>query len=162
MAKFALSLRTQHYLFDWGDTLMVDIPNQTGPMCDWPKVQVVEGAKACLQRLSQNAQCHLATNAQDSTEVQIRLGLKRAGLSEYISLIFCRENLGVGKTDPSYYQKITDKLNVNPEHITMVGDSLERDVHQALKAGLKAVWFNPNNVHVAPGILAINKLDLLT
>lgn len=141
---------------------MVDIPNQTGPICDWPQVQVVDGAKTCLQRLSQHAQCHLATNAEDSTESQIRLALQRAGLSGYIEHIFCRENLGVGKTDPSYYQKITDKLKVNPQYITMVGDSLERDVHQALRAGIKAVWFNPNGSQAASGIMAINKLELLT
>jgi len=57
----------------------------------------------------------LATNAEDSTEAQIRLALIRVGLSEHINHIFCRENLGVGKTVPSYYQKTTDKLNVNPK-----------------------------------------------
>ena len=154
--------KTQHYLFDWGDTLMVDIPHQTGPMCDWPKVQVVEGALACLRRLSQQAFCHLATNAQDSSETQIRLALKRVGLSEYIEHIFCYENLGVGKTDSSYYQTITTKLDVRPESITMVGDSLERDVQQALKAGLKAVWFNPKNRHVEADIRSIYKLSMLT
>jgi HAD superfamily hydrolase (TIGR01549 family) len=141
---------------------MVDLPNQTGPMCDWPQIQAFEGAKACLQRLSQHAQCHLATNAEDSTESQIRLALQRAGLSEYIEHIFCRENLGGGKTDLSYYPKITDTLKVNPEHITMVGDSLERDVHQALRAGIKAVWFNPNGSQATSDIMAINKLKLLT
>jgi len=155
-------VKTKHYLFDWGDTLMVDIPNQTGSMCDWPQIHAVEGAKACLQRLSHHAQCHLATNAEDSTEAQIRLALKRAGLSEHINHIFCRENLGVGKTDVSYYQKITDKLNVNPDQVTMVGDSLERDVHQALKAGIKAVWFNPKNRHVEADIRSIYKLSMLT
>ena len=73
-----MTASTKHYLLDWGDTLMVDPPSQTGPMCDWPHIQVVEGAKACLQRLSQYAQCHLATNGEDSTEAQIRLALKRA------------------------------------------------------------------------------------
>lgn len=154
-------LTTQHYLFDWGDTLMVDMPDQTGPMCDWPKVQAVEGAKACLQRLGQHAQCHLATNAADSTEAQIRLALKRAGLSEYIESIFCRENLGMGKTDSGYYATITEKLNVSPEQITMVGDSLERDVQPALKAGLKALWFNSNNHPTATEYLMVDKLDKL-
>jgi putative hydrolase of the HAD superfamily len=104
----------------------------------------------------------LATNAENSTEAQIRLALKRAGLSEYIGHVFCRENLDVRKADPSYYQKITDKLNVNPEQVTMVGDPLERDVHPEIKVGIKAFWFNPNGNHVVSGILAINKLDLLT
>jgi FMN phosphatase YigB (HAD superfamily) len=155
-------VNTLHYLFDWGDTLMLDISGQTGPMCDWPEVQVVDGAKACLKRLSQHAQCHLATNAEDSTEAQIRLALQIAGLSEYIERIFCLENLGVSKTDLSYYPKITDKLNVNPQHITMVGDSLERDVHQALRSGIKAVWFNPNGSQAVSDVMAINKFELLT
>ncbi|WP_293746816.1 HAD-IA family hydrolase [uncultured Paraglaciecola sp.] len=155
-------IKTQHYLFDWGDTLMVDLPSQTGSMCDWPKVQVVDGAKACLQRLSEHAYCHLATNAEDSSEAQIRLALKRAGLSDYIERIFCRENLGVGKTAPSYYHKITERLNVSPEHVTMIGDSLERDVHQALKAGIKVVWYNPNGGQAEFDTLTINKLNMLT
>ncbi len=141
---------------------MVDIPNQTGPMCDWPEVQVVDGAVACLQRLSQHAQCHVATNAQDSTEAQIRLALKRVGLSEYTGHIFCRENLGVDKTAPDYFAKIVKMLSVNPDQITMVGDSLERDIHQALKAGIKAVWFNPYNARSASKIITINKLNMLT
>lgn len=27
------------YLFDWGDTLMVDFPDQEGKMCNWSKVE---------------------------------------------------------------------------------------------------------------------------
>ncbi|WP_339724166.1 HAD family hydrolase [uncultured Paraglaciecola sp.] len=148
-------------MFDWGDTLMVDTPGQTGPMCDWPTVQAVDGAKACLQRLSRFSPCHLATNAEDSTEMQIRLALKRAGLSDYIQRIFCRENLGMGKTDADYYVAITEKLNVIPESITMVGDSLERDVQQAIKAGLKAVWFNPKNTQIQSNYTIITQLDKL-
>lgn len=157
-----VKLEIKHYLFDWGDTLMVDMPNQTGPMCDWPEVEAVQGAKACLQRLSQHAQCHLATNAEDSTEAQIRLALKRAGLSEYICHIFCRENLGVGKTDPDYFAKIVKRLNVNQEHVSMLGDSLERDVQPALKAGIHAQWFNPNNSPTTADISIINTLDMLS
>ncbi|TOF26880.1 hydrolase, partial [Vibrio parahaemolyticus] len=32
------------YLFDWGDTLMIDFPDQIGKMCDWVNVQAVNGA----------------------------------------------------------------------------------------------------------------------
>jgi len=154
--------KTQHYLFDWGDTLMVDLPNQTGPMCDWPTVQVVGDAKACLERLSKIAECHLATNSEDSSETQIRTALERAGLSEYITRIFCRGNLGMDKTDAGYYPAIADSLNISPKSITMIGDSLERDVHKALKAGLKAVWFNPNNNYAEPNILCVSQLNSLS
>ncbi|MGJ8680456.1 HAD family hydrolase [Paraglaciecola sp.] len=134
----------KHFLFDWGDTLMVDLPNQTGPMCDWPEIQVVDGALDCLIRLNKTSQCHLATNAEDSTEIQIRQALQRAGLSQYIQHIFCRENLGVGKTEPEYYAKIVNKLNTPAKQIMITGDSLDKDVYPALSAGLNATWFNPS------------------
>jgi putative hydrolase of the HAD superfamily len=134
-------------------------------MCDWPRVQAVDGAEACLQRLNQYAQCHLATNteddAEDSTAAQIRLALIRAGLSDYVNHVFCRESVGMGKTNPRYYQTITDKLNVSPKQITMVGEPLERDVHPALKVGINAVWFNPNNACTESDILTIKKLGML-
>lgn len=154
-------MKVKHYLFDWGDTLMVDLPNQTGPMCDWPNVEAVLGAKECLQRLTQHTQCHLATNAEDSTENQIRFALQRAGLSDFITHVFCRENLGVGKADPDYYKQIVNKLNVSPQQVTMVGDSLERDVEQALKSGLQAIWLNAGNVKVENDIRAINDFESL-
>ncbi|MDU0353312.1 HAD family hydrolase [Paraglaciecola aquimarina] len=154
-------MTAKHYLFDWGDTLMVDLPNQTGPMCNWPKVQVVDGALQCLKHLSQHAKCHLATNAEDSTEIQIRQALQRAGLSDYIHHIFCRENLAVGKTDPAYYGKIVRKLAVPATHITMIGDSLERDIIPALQQGLNATFYNPAKVAVGKGILSISRLQQL-
>ncbi len=152
---------TQHYLFDWGDTLMVDLPNQVGPMCDWPQVQAVSGALVCLKHLSQHAQCHLATNAEDSSEAQIRKALVRAGLSDYITQIFCRENLGTGKTDKAYYPKIIKKLGVNTHQVTMVGDSLERDVLAPISAGLQAVWFNPSCHAYSQDVEVVKQLTCL-
>jgi FMN phosphatase YigB (HAD superfamily) len=166
MAKCVLNfvegvMATKHYLFDWGNTLMVDLPNQTGPMCEWPEVKAVIGAKDCLARVNQKAQCHLATNAQDSSQEQIRKALQRVGLSEYISHVFCRENLGVDKTNPNYYKKIIDKLNVTSAQVTMLGDSLERDVYPALDHGLNAIWFNPEHQKSDNDIQVIYKLSQL-
>ena len=67
----------------------------------------------------------------------------------------------MGKTDFRYYASITEKLNVPPACITMVGDSLERDVQAALKAGLKAVWFNQDSSQTMSEYLTINQLDRL-
>ncbi len=40
---------TEVYLFDWGNTLMVDFPVVSGKMCDWETVEVVEGAEEALR-----------------------------------------------------------------------------------------------------------------
>lgn len=150
-----------HYLFDWGDTLMVDIPNQTGPMCDWPNIELVDGAKACLLALSKQASCHLATNAQDSDERAIRRALQRAELDESLDKVFCKVNLGVGKEDPSYFLRIVAKLGVNTCDVTMVGDNLENDILPALKAGLQAVWLNPKQRKIPANVRSIRCLEEL-
>lgn len=157
-----MTTHSQHYLFDWGNTLMVDFgqihPYQTGPMCDWPKVKVVEGALECLQHLSKNSQCHLATNAADSSEPQIRQALQRAGLNQYIQQVFCRENLGVGKTEPEYFAKVIDKLAVPANHVTMIGDSLEKDIYPAMKSGINAIWLNPKFLSTPQRVKAVTSL----
>jgi putative hydrolase of the HAD superfamily len=150
-----------HYLFDWGDTLMMDQLDQVGPMCDWPTVKVVAGAQACLARLSQTAQCHIATNAQYSNQQQIRQALKRGGLDHYIKDIYCFENLGMIKTHPEYYKKIITKLGVPAAQIRLVGDSLTRDVYPALAVGIDGIWFNPQQLPVPNKVQAVESLAQL-
>ncbi|MEK6212965.1 MAG: HAD family hydrolase, partial [Vibrio fluvialis] len=51
---------TSIYLFDWGDTLMVDNPSQTGKMCDWPSVEATPQALEALRMLSLHAEIYIA------------------------------------------------------------------------------------------------------
>nr|WP_257973789.1 hypothetical protein [Vibrio parahaemolyticus] len=88
---------TKVYLFDWGDTLMIDFPDQTGKMCDWENIQAVNGALQTLEELSKQHQIYVATNAVDSSESDIKLAFDRVGLSPFISGYFCKANLGIGK-----------------------------------------------------------------
>ena len=131
------------YLFDWGDTLMVDLPGQGGKMRDWPEVAAVDGAADALEHLSQTARIYVATNAIDSDEDDIRSALDRVGLSRYITGYFCRANLGIGKGSPGYFRAIMDLLGIDPGEATMVGDSYENDILPALQAGLNAIWLKP-------------------
>lgn len=131
---------TKIYLFDWGDTLMVDIPGQAGKMCDWLEVKTVDGAAETLARLSQTSRIYVATNAAESTPVDIERAFERAGLSQFISGYFCRANLGIGKGTPDFYLAILDQLGIEASEVTMVGDSYENDISPALQAGLFAIW----------------------
>ena len=83
-----VKLKYKHYLFDWGDTLMVDFPNEKGPMYLLENVAAVEGAVEVLEKLSKEANCHVATNANDSNKVHIQKALKRVGLNKYIKEIY--------------------------------------------------------------------------
>ncbi|MBU3003972.1 HAD family hydrolase [Paraglaciecola arctica] len=149
------------YLFDWGDTLMVDFPEQHGKMCSWPKVQAVEGALATLKALSKEHLIYVATNAADSCEQDIQLALERVGLSPFINGYFCKANLGIGKGTPEFFHKITERLGVKPQSIIMVGDSYDKDIEPAFSAGIQAIWFNPSitNSDVTKDIKQIHHLS---
>ncbi|MFL0882656.1 HAD family hydrolase [Vibrio parahaemolyticus] len=131
------------YLFDWGDTLMIDFPDQIGKMCDWVNVQAVNGALQTLEALSKQNQIYVATNAADSTESDIKLAFERVGLSPFISGYFCKANLGIGKGLPDFFHRIIDTLKVDFKSVVMVGDSYDKDIEPAITAGIQAIWFNP-------------------
>ena len=89
------------YLFDWGDTLMVDFPNVAGKMCDWDTVEPVYGAKATLAALSEHSDIYIATGAEDSTELEIKQAFARVGLAQFITGYFCKADVGLSKGSPN-------------------------------------------------------------
>ncbi|MDV7103400.1 HAD family hydrolase [Vibrio sp. TH_r3] len=131
-------------LFDWGDTLMIDNPNQTGKMRLWDQVQAVSGAKQTLALLSQDYRIVVATNAADSSVEDIKIAFDRVELSDYIEGYLCKNNLGVGKGSSEFFQAILQILSVNATQVIMVGDSLDNDIFPAQQLGIEAIWFNPS------------------
>lgn len=136
---------TPIYLFDWGDTLMVDNPSQTGKMCDWPRVEATPQALETLRELSFHAQVYIATNADESSEADIQRAFARVGLDEFIQGYFCKQTLGIAKGTPEFFERILTKLNARAVDVTMVGDMLDNDILPALDAGIQAVWYNPSH-----------------
>jgi FMN phosphatase YigB (HAD superfamily) len=131
---------TEVYLFDWGDTLMVDFPGAKGKMCDWEEVKAVNGAKEVLMFLSKHAKLYVASGAIDSTEDEIKVAFERAGLDRYISGYFCKSNIGIEKGSSEFLLRILNRLDKQPDQVTMVGDSLQKDIEPAQKLGIKTVW----------------------
>ena len=150
------------YLFDWGDTLMVDFPGVTGKMYDWDIVEAVSGAKKALEVLSKHSQIYIATGAADSTELEIKLAFDRVGLSQFISGYFCKANLGLSKGSPEFLKSILVKLNTPAVNVAMVGDNFEKDIKPAISVGIQPIWFTQNHIGTIPdNIKVINKLSAL-
>ena len=141
--KSTVSIRlTKTVLFDWGNTLMVDFPDAQGKMCDWKTVEEVSGAQALLTQLSEHHNIYIATNAADSSTDDIISAFERVGLSQYIDGYFCKASIGLSKYDSGFYPAIIAKLGIEPQDVTMIGDTPEKDIYPALEAGLQAIWFN--------------------
>lgn len=133
------------YLFDWGDTLMVDFPDAVGKMCDWAHVEAVTGAQEALAQLSKDTPIYLATGAADSSEQDIKKAFQRVGLNQYIAGYFCKENLGVTKGSPEFFNAILLQLDTPASQVIMVGDNYAKDVKPALSVGITPIWFAPDN-----------------
>ena len=138
------------YLFDWGDTLMVDFPKAKGKMCDWKKVEAMPGATHTLKYLSKRAEIYVATNAADSTESDIEKAFMRVNMNLYISGFFCKNNIGIAKGSPEYYESILTKLEKEASRVAMVGDSLEKDIIPASRLGIKTYWLSSEPESIIP------------
>lgn len=148
------------YLFDWGDTLMVDFPDAVGKMYDWEVVEAVSGAKETLAALSKNAKIYIATGAADSTELEIQQAFERVDLNQFISGYFCKANLGLSKGTPTFLNAILNQLNISATEVAMVGDNFEKDIKPALSIGIQAFWFTKQTINTIP-ISIPNKVNFI-
>lgn len=138
-------LRYPTVLFDWGDTIMRDHPEITIPMVEWETVEVVDGVAEVLKYLhSSGRRIVLATSASISNESQIRGALKRGGLADYVSHIYCFKNTHLPKGE-DFYRYILNDLGISASDALMVGDGFEKDVEVPNNLGIFAVWFNPGS-----------------
>jgi len=151
------------YLFDWGNTLMVDFPKAQGKMCHWESVETISGAKEALAVLSEKSQIYIATGAADSTEAEIKLAFDRVGLSQFIAGYFCKDNLGLSKGTPEFLKSILAKLDVPLENVAMVGDDFEKDIKPAISVGIKPIWFTQQHLENIPHkVKVVHSLITLT
>jgi putative hydrolase of the HAD superfamily len=140
-------------MFDWGDTLMVDVPGASAPMSEWPDVRAVDGAAVLLEHVKASGRrIMLVTSALASDEPQIWAALARVHLEAFVERIYCFKNTGLPKSD-ALYRLILRSLNASADQVIMIGDSFESDVRQANACGLQGIWFNPSGGDLAAGAM---------
>ena len=62
------------------------------------------------------------------------------GYTPFLSVIVDSKRVGLFKPDPAIFLHAAEKLGGDPGTMMMVGDSFERDVRPAKKAGMKTAW----------------------
>lgn len=129
-------------LFDWGDTLMRDIPAYDGPMYQWPQVEAVPGALESISQIRAERILAVATNALESSEDEIRKALARVNLDRFFDKIYCYHNVGAMKPTPFFFDFILNDLRLGAADTLMVGDDFQRDIMGAVKRGIFGFWLN--------------------
>ncbi len=128
-------------IFDWGDTLMKDFPQYSGPMASWPEVELMPNVQNALEQLSAHYTIAVASNAGDSDCLLMREAFKRADVDKYIHHVFTSRELGYEKPDLQFFNQTVTQLGVNPTQAVMIGNDYAKDISPAKKAGLHTVFY---------------------
>ena len=93
-------------------------------------------SRAVLQLLASRFRLGVVSNFYGNVD---RI-LADAGIAPLLSVIVDSQRVGLSKPDPRLYTYAVDALGVPAAEILHVGDSYERDVVAAQRAGLRTAW----------------------
>ena len=79
---------------------------------------------------------HIITNGFEEVQNKKMINSK---LYPYFEQIITSESVGVKKPDARVFEHALEVSKANKENSVMIGDSLEADIHGALKVGLRAI-----------------------
>lgn len=99
------------------------------------KVEIFPEVQPMLELLSQHYALGVITNGNAD--------VSRLGLADYFRFALCAEDLGIGKPDPAPFEEALRRSGVHASEAVHVGDHPRDDIAGAQRAGLRAVWFNP-------------------
>ena len=132
-------------LFDWGNTVMEELSDQTGIMANWKKVAATPGIESALKSVINGTKLCIATNAAESNSEQVRKALDRVGLATYFDNIFTSSELQSAKPQKDYFEHIAEVLEARFSELLMVGDSYSADAQGPAVLGLRAIWYRRND-----------------
>ncbi|MFJ4144446.1 HAD family hydrolase [Pseudomonas sp. NPDC089734] len=69
--------------------------------------------------------------------------VRRLGLADYFAFALCAEDLGIGKPDPAPFREALKRGNSDASNAIHIGDHPSDDIEGAQRAGMRAIWYNP-------------------
>lgn len=87
---------------------------------------------------------HIITNG--FKEVQF-IKLEKSGLLPYFDVILCSEEVGHNKPARIVFDTALEMAKASVTNSVMIGDSYEADIVGAENAGIRAILFDPENIH---------------
>lgn len=99
--------------------------------------RLMPNALEVLTRFSRQYSLGLLTNGSPRFQ---RAKLEYSGLGKYFNTVVVSGEHGIGKPDPRIFKIVLDGLGAAPSTAVMVGNSLERDIQGARRAGVRSVW----------------------
>jgi len=89
---------------------------------------------------------HVKTAIITNGSVRSQRGkIEHTGLDKMFEVIIISDEVGIQKPDPKIFELALNKLDVLPENALFVGDRINKDILGCQSAGIRGIWFNPNN-----------------
>lgn len=103
-----------------------------------------------LANLKKVYQLALVTNGAPDLQ---REKIQGANLAQYFDTILISGEVGIGKPDFRIFKLALDTLAASPSEAVMVGDSLDRDILGAQRAGIKGIWLNRSGCDLTSSVV---------
>jgi HAD superfamily hydrolase (TIGR01509 family) len=113
--------------------------------------RAVNGAVRLLETLKPRVQVGIVTNHVAAEQLD---KLNVCGLNHLVDFMICPETAGAPKPDARMFRAALDMAKCGPSEAVMLGDSWSSDVIGAAQAGIRAVWYNPNQRPCPEPVLA--------
>jgi HAD superfamily hydrolase (TIGR01549 family) len=82
----------------------------------------------------------ILSNTPDDAEVQVLVD--KGQIRSYFDFVISSASCGVRKPDPRIFNIALSRWQIAPQHVAMVGDSLEEDIQGGNQAGLFTIWIS--------------------
>jgi len=106
-----------------------------------------DDAVPMLEKVGQTHTLAVLTNGPGDVQ---RVKLRASGLERFFAVAVASGDIGFGKPDPRIFTTALERLGLRANEAIAIGDSLERDVVGAHRAGLKCVWLNRDHTAHSP------------
>ncbi len=104
--------------------------------CDRAARQCLEEARPVLNTLAQRFPMMLVSNFYGNIDTVLRA----YNVRHYFKGIIESAMVGVRKPNPTLFRLGVDALELRPDEVLVVGDSLKKDILPAIELGCQAVW----------------------
>lgn len=111
--------------------------------------ETVEDASIVLQSLASDHMIAILSNGFADTQYR---KINFSGLWKHITRLVVSDEIGIQKPDPRLYEYAVSATGATGIPV-MVGDNPSTDILGALRAGWKAIWFNPDR---KPSLLSVD------
>lgn len=137
--------------------------------------EVSEAVSICMERLPEHLQpapgLHETLKALDhrrlavvsnADEDDLQSQLRQIEARPFFDVVVSSQAAEAYKPHPRIFRLALDKLDLEPEQVAFVGDSLAWDIKGASELGMTTIWYNGRHQDQVDGVTPDHEIDELT